>query len=50
MNIKKQKPLDKGAGVLLPVASLPSNYGIGTFGKAAMDFIDFLQKAGLKYW
>ena len=50
MNIKKQKPLDKGAGVLLPVASLPSNYGIGTFGKAALDFIDFLYKAGLKYW
>ncbi len=50
MNIKKQQPLDKGAGVLLPVASLPSNYGIGTFGKAAIDFIDFLEKAGLKYW
>lgn len=50
MNIKKQKPLDKGAGVLLPVASLPSNYGIGTFGRAALDFIDFLHKSGLKYW
>jgi len=50
MNIKKQKPLDKGAGMLLPVASLPSNYGIGTFGKAALDLIDFLQKSGLKYW
>lgn len=50
MKSQKQKPLDKGAGVLLPVASLPSRYGIGTFGDAAVDFIDFLQKAGLKYW
>lgn len=50
MSIIKQKPLDKGAGVLLPVASLPSNYGIGTFGKAAFEFIDFLEKTGLKYW
>ncbi len=50
MSIIKQKPLNKGAGVLLPVASLPSNYGIGTFGKAAVDFIDFLEKSGLKYW
>ena len=30
------------AGILLPVSSLPSEYGIGTFGKAAYDWIDFL--------
>jgi 4-alpha-glucanotransferase len=33
------------AGVLLAVSSLPSPYGIGTFGKTARDWIDFLEKA-----
>ncbi|MBQ5324321.1 MAG: 4-alpha-glucanotransferase, partial [Oscillospiraceae bacterium] len=33
------------AGVLLPIFSLPSKYGIGTFGKEAYNFIDKL-KAG----
>ena len=35
---------------MLPVSSLPSPYGIGTFGKAAYDFADFLKAAGQKYW
>ena len=34
----------------MSVASLPSPYGIGTFGKAAYDFADFLHSAGQKYW
>lgn len=38
------------AGVLLPVSSLPSPYGIGTLGQAAFDFIDFLQASGQTYW
>ncbi len=42
--------LERGAGILLPVTSLPSSYGIGTFGKAAYEFIDFLREAGQKYW
>ena len=42
--------LERGAGILLPVTSLPSPYGIGTFGKAAYEFIDFLRRAGQKYW
>lgn len=50
MRLKKQKPLSRGAGVLLPVSSLPSPYGIGTFGRAAYDFVDFLKKAGQTYW
>ena len=29
-------------GVLLPITALPSEYGVGTLGKAAKDFIDFL--------
>lgn len=47
--MKKQKPLN-AAGVLLPVTSLPSPYGIGTFGKEAYKFVDFLKRAGQKYW
>lgn len=38
------------SGILLPVSSLPSKYGIGTFGKAAYKFIDFLNLSGQKYW
>lgn len=34
----------------MPISSLPSPYGIGTFGKAAYDFIDFLKKAGQSWW
>ena len=40
----------RSAGVLMPVTSLPSPYGVGTLGKAAIDFIDFLADAGQTYW
>ena len=42
--------LKRGAGILMPVSSLPSPYGIGTFGKAAYEFVDFLKKARQTYW
>lgn len=42
--------LERSSGILLPIASLPSKYGIGTLGKEAYNFIDFLAKAGQKYW
>ena len=38
------------SGVLMPISSLPSPYGIGTMGKAARKFVDFMQKGGQKYW
>ena len=38
------------SGVLLPVSSIPSKYGIGTFSKQAYAFIDLLEKAGQSYW
>lgn len=38
------------SGILLPVSSIPSKYGIGTFSKQAYEFVDFLEKAGQKYW
>ena len=42
--------MDRSAGILMPISSLPSPYGIGTFGKAAYRFADFLHEAGQKYW
>ena len=38
------------SGVLLPVFSLPSKYGIGCFSKEAYQFVDFLAKAKQTYW
>ena len=40
----------RSCGMLLPVASLPSPYGIGAFSKEAYDFIDDLVRAGQRYW
>lgn len=44
---KKRK---REAGILLPVASLPSKYGIGCFSKEAYEFVDQLVEAGQRYW
>ncbi|MFP3042799.1 4-alpha-glucanotransferase [Treponema primitia] len=41
---------ERSAGILLAVSSLPSHYGIGTFGEAARRWVDFLKEAGQKYW
>lgn len=38
------------SGILLPVSSIPSKYGIGTFSEQAYKFIDLLEKAGQSYW
>jgi len=40
----------RASGILMPIFSLPSDYGIGTMGKAAYEFIDFLKNSGQKYW
>lgn len=40
----------RGSGILLSISSLPSKYGIGTIGKQAYEFIDFLNKSGQTYW
>ncbi|MBP3412447.1 MAG: 4-alpha-glucanotransferase [Oscillospiraceae bacterium] len=40
----------RSAGILLHLTSLPSPYGIGTMGKAAYDFAEFLHAAGQHYW
>jgi 4-alpha-glucanotransferase len=40
----------RGAGVLLHPTSLPGTTGIGTLGRFAFRFVDFLADAGMKYW
>lgn len=42
--------MKRASGILLPVASLPSKYGIGCFSKEAYDFVDKLEAAGQSYW
>lgn len=42
--------LNRAAGVLLSVSSLPAPYGIGTLGRCAYDFVDFLVESGQNYW
>ncbi len=40
----------RSSGILMHISSLPSPYGIGTMGKEARKFVDFLVKAGQSYW
>lgn len=42
--------MKRSSGMLMPIFSLPSPYGIGTMGKAAYEFADFLYRAGQRYW
>ena len=38
------------SGVLLHITSLPSKYGVGTLGKEAYEFVDWLHKSKLTIW
>jgi len=42
--------MERSSGILMPIFSLPSKYGIGTLGKEAYHFADFLEKSRQKYW
>ena len=42
--------MKRSSGIIMHIASLPGKYGIGTFGKEAYEFSDFLKKAHQKYW
>lgn len=46
----QKKNMERKAGVLLPIFSLPSTEGIGTLGKEAYKFVDWLKKSGVKIW
>ena len=48
MNMNRE--VSRMAGVLMPVASLPSGDGIGSFGGEAYQFVDFLAETGFKIW
>ncbi|MGO1368376.1 4-alpha-glucanotransferase [Senegalia sp. (in: firmicutes)] len=41
---------NRNSGILFHITSIPSPYGIGTFGKEAYEFVDFLEKSGQKNW
>ena len=38
------------SGILLHIASLPNDYGIGSMGREAYDFVDYLKKSGQSVW
>ena len=42
--------MNRSAGILMSVTSLPSKYGIGCFSREAYDFVDWLADAGQTYW
>ncbi len=42
--------MKRTSGVLMHISSLPGDYSIGTFGKHAKTFIDFLYDSGFSYW
>ncbi|MGL5380305.1 4-alpha-glucanotransferase [Clostridium sp.] len=42
--------MERSSGILMHITSLPSKYGIGTFGEEAFKFVDFLKKSGQRYW
>lgn len=42
--------MNRASGVLMHISSLPGPFGIGTFGKSAYDFVDFLKETKQTYW
>ncbi|WP_035446341.1 4-alpha-glucanotransferase [Atopobacter phocae] len=42
--------MERASGVLMHVSSLPNQQGIGTFGKSAFQFVDFLNRTKQRYW
>jgi len=42
--------MKRGSGVLMHISSLPGEYSVGSFGKEARDFVDFLFESGFSYW
>ncbi|WP_422804447.1 4-alpha-glucanotransferase [Streptococcus sp. FT1-55] len=40
----------RASGVLMHITSLPGQFGVGTFGKSAYDFVDFLVETDQSYW
>ncbi len=49
-NTLKNFGFTRKSGILMPISSLPSEYGIGSFGRTAYEFADFLSQTGVKCW
>lgn len=49
-NNRNSRMNERKAGILMPIFSLPSRYGVGSFGAEAYGFVDFLASAGQKLW
>lgn len=50
MAVNKKFGFSHKSGLLMAVSALPSEYGIGSFGKVCFDWLDFLDKTGTKCW
>ena len=46
----KPQEKERKAGILMHITSLPSNHGIGTLGREAYRFVDFLKESGISCW
>lgn len=42
--------MKRASGILLHISSLYGEYGCGSFGREAMEFVDFLKSCGFSYW
>ena len=42
--------MERSSGILMHISSLPTGFGIGSVGREAYKFVDFLVKSGQKYW
>ena len=40
----------RASAILMHISSLPGPHGVGTLGRHAYEFVDFLHRAGQKYW
>lgn len=42
--------MDRSCGTILPIYALPTAYGVGTLGREAREFVDFLSESGQTWW
>ena len=42
--------MERASGIILPLFSLPAPHGVGTIGRAAREFVEFLAEAGQSWW
>ena len=42
--------MERSSGILMHISSLPNRFGIGSIGRCAYDFVDFLAQAKQRYW